>query len=323
MGIRVIVFIGIGTSLFLILMSFGLKQSLKPRVGEQVPPGPARSPFDADRAWAHVTHLVGLGPRPSGSAAMAAQQRYVLEELRRAGLETRRQQFEAETPRGPLTMTNLWGVVAGTRPGVIVLSNHYDTRYFSEFSFVGANGAASATGWMLEMARAIGPQREGRSLWLLFFDGEESQGAPPRNEGLYGSRHMVSALRDSGELTSIETLVNVAMIGDCFLNISRDGDAPPWLEEIVWNTALRHGYSRHFGNVPLSIDDSPLPFREAGIPALQLIDFSYGGTQIDHRKNWHTAEDTLDKICPESLRAVGDVIYHALPVIDGQLDSIR
>src|SRR5690606_7239280 len=91
--------------------------------------------------------------------------------------------------------------------------------------------------------------------------------------------------------------------------------------EIVWNTAARYGYSAHFGKTAIAVEDDHLPFREVGIPAIELIDFSYGGSQLDHSKNWHTAADTLDKVCPGSLRAVGDVIYHALLVIDGQLDT--
>ncbi len=321
-GIRVIVFLGMGTLLFLILMSYGLKQSFKPRENTRVPAAAAQSPFDADRAWADLEHIVGLGPRPSGSEAMTTQQQYILRSLKKAGLETRQQNFDAETPRGTLPMVNIWGVVRGTRPGVIVLSNHYDTKYLPNIDFVGANDGASTTAWMLEMARCFGAERDGRTLWLVFFDGEEAQADWSKTDSLYGSRHMVKTLRETGELATIDALINVDMIGDCYLSISKDGGAPPWLSEIVWNTAARYDYEAHFGSFPAGIEDDHIPFREAAIPALELIDFSYGGSQLDHKKNWHTAEDRLDKLCPGSLRAVGDVIYHAIVVIDGQLDTI-
>ena len=322
-SLRVIVFMGIGTFLFLLLMAFGLNQSLKPQETERVFPGKARSPFDEDRAFADLAHLVGIGPRPSGSEGMAAQQAYILGELRKAGLQAHRDDFTADTPRGPLAMTNIRGVVQGTRPEVIVLSNHYDTKYFPDFTFVGANDGGSTTAWMLEMARILGPRREGRTIWLVFFDGEEAQNeAWSSEDSLYGSRHMVGALKASGALDKTRVLINVDMIGDCYLTISRDEGAPVWLSDIVWNTARRYDYGRHFGRIPTTLEDDHLPFREAGVPALELIDFSYGGTRVAHQQNWHTAEDTLDKVCRGSLRAVGDVIYHALPVIDGKLDTI-
>lgn len=313
---------GIGTFLFLLLMSFGLNQSLKPRESQRVPAGEAQSPFDSDRAMTHLEHLVALGPRPSGSAAMASQQTYIIQELRRAGLRVEQQAFEAETPLGPVPMKNIWGMVRGTRPGVIVLGNHYDTKFMPDIHFVGANDGGSTTAWMLEMARALGPEREGRSLWLVFFDGEEARDTWSESDSIYGSRHMVAQLRESGRLDDIHAMINVDMIGDCYLSISRDAGAPDWLIGIVWNTALRHGYNEHFGRLAESIRDDHVPFREAGIPALEVIDFSYGGSQIEHRENWHTEADTLDKVCAASLRAVGDVIYHALPAIDGQLDTI-
>jgi hypothetical protein len=40
------------------------------------------------------------------------------------------------------------------------------------------------------------------------------------------------------------------------------------------------------------------------VPAIDLIDFNY--------PPWHTAEDTLDKLGPESLKAVGEVTLYYL-----------
>lgn len=61
--------------------------------------------------------------------------------------------------------------------------------------------------------------------------------------------------------------------------------------------------------------------QRAGIPAVNVIDFSYGGSEAEHRQNWHTANDTIERVCAESLQVVGDVIYHALPLVDAYLDN--
>ncbi len=55
--------------------------------------------------------------------------------------------------------------------------------------------------------------------------------------------------------------------------------------------------------------DDHVPFLDAGIPAVDLIDFEFG----PENSRWHTTEDTLDKVCPESLDAVGEAVLRVLP----------
>ncbi len=321
-GIKVILFMGIGTFLFLMLVAYGLRQSFTPQERLRVAPGEAQSPFQEVRAWADLEALVALGPRPSGSPAMEAQRRFVGQRLRAAGVRVRTFPFDAETPQGPVAMENVAGIVEGTMPGVVALMSHFDTFQAPGVASPGANDGASGTALLLELARVLGPRREGRSVWLMFVDGRAAPDAEGEAGGLYGSRHLVASLRDSGELRSIRTAVDVNLIGDCYLSVFKDGGAPDWIRDIVWNTAGRRGYGRHFGRqVTLSRGDHT-PFREAGIPAISLSDYSYGGGRLDHGRNWRTGNDTLEKVCPGSLRAVGDVIYHALPVIEGQLDTM-
>ena len=69
------------------------------------------------------------------------------------------------------------------------------------------------------------------------------------------------------------------------------------------------------------IEDDHKPFRDAGIPALNLIDFNYGGGAIEHQQNWHTSRDQIDLVCAKSLEAVGEVLLGALPKIDAELSK--
>jgi hypothetical protein len=43
---------------------------------------------------------------------------------------------------------------------------------------------------------------------------------------------------------------------------------------------------------------------QAGVPTIDIIDFDY--------LYWHTADDTLDKLSPDSLQKVGAVTLHLL-----------
>jgi Zn-dependent M28 family amino/carboxypeptidase len=46
--------------------------------------------------------------------------------------------------------------------------------------------------------------------------------------------------------------------------------------------------------------DDHIPFIQAGIRAIDIIDFDY--------PYWHTTSDTLDKVSAESLKVVGETI---------------
>jgi Zn-dependent M28 family amino/carboxypeptidase len=280
-----------------------------------------RSPFDGQRAYADLKRIVAIGPRVAGTEGGKKTQSLIKEELAKAGLEVREQPFTADTPLGPRAMLNLVGVVKGTQPGLVLLTNHYDTKYFRDFVFVGANDGGSTTAWMLEMARALGPRREGCTLWLCFFDGEEAFKEWTDTDSLYGSRAFVDRLKQTGDAAQVKAVVNVDMIGDCRLGIYQDPGAPAWLRDAVWSQAARLGYDDAFMPSGRVIEDDHIPFRRAGLPAMNLIDFEYGTTEVQHRNTWHTANDTLDKTCAASLQAVGDVIYHALPAIEAHKEQ--
>jgi glutaminyl-peptide cyclotransferase len=60
--------------------------------------------------------------------------------------------------------------------------------------------------------------------------------------------------------------------------------------------------------------DDHTPFLEAGIPAIDIIDFDY--------PYWHTVQDTPDKVSAESLKAVGETCTHGSCNKAGNPDKI-
>ena len=145
---------------------------------------------------------------------------------------------------------------------------------------------------------------------LLFLDGEEAVGEWQGTDHTYGSRYYVEAARKAGTVSRIRALVLVDMIGDRNLRISRESNSTTWLTDIIWATARR--LNRHeFIDRELAIEDDHLPFLEAGVPSVDIIDLDYPA--------WHTAGDTLDKVSAASLQTVGDVVLAALPEIEKRL----
>lgn len=278
-----------------------------------------KTPFDGKRAFRHVEKLVAIGPHPSDSPGIREAQEYIREQLAGLEIETRTNEFVATTPLGDKKMCNIVGVVEGTSPEVVIVGTHYETKFFDAFEFVGANDSGSSTGLVLELGRILGPQREGCTVWLTFFDGEECFKRWSATDGLYGSRHFAEHLKTSGELDRVKAVVVVDMIGDSYLQIKKDRGAPAWLVEAVWSSARELGYTLYFTKGKISVEDDHIPFRRAGIPAIDIIDFTYGRTYSDHRRNWHTPNDTIDKVSPDSLKTVGDVVHRALGKIDSHV----
>jgi hypothetical protein len=103
-------------------------------------------------------------------------------------------------------------------------------------------------------------------------------------------------------------MVLLDMIGDCDLQIPREFSS----DEGLYAAFADAAGGAPFEGVTGSILDDHVPFLERGIPAVDLIDFTFGGDSTPG-KYWHTGEDTLDKVCPESLDAVGEAALEALP----------
>jgi Zn-dependent M28 family amino/carboxypeptidase len=265
--------------------------------------------FDGTLALGHIERLVEIGPRPAGSPAGERTRQYIVEALRKTGVQPRVLPFEASTPHGRLRMANVIGILPGRRPDVIMLGGHYDTKWFRDLHFVGANDAGSSTALLLELGRVLARRPREFTYWLAFFDGEEAREHWTATDSLYGSRHLAADLKRSGTLP--RALVLVDMIGDRKLGIRREGASTPWVTDLIWAAARRLRHDAHFLGETLLVEDDHVPFLRAGVPAALLIDFDY--------PPWHTADDTLDKVSAESLRIVGEVVLEALPSIESRL----
>ena len=108
-------------------------------------------------------------------------------------------------------------------------------------------------------------------------------------------------------------MILVDMVADRDLRMKRDLNSTPWLTDIIWDAARREKLGAYFLDEPTQIEDDHLPFIQAGVPAVDLIDLEY--------PPWHTAGDTLDAVSARSLQIVGDVLLAALPKIEARLSA--
>ena len=269
------------------------------------------SGFDGARAYEHIRQLVAFGPRPAGSPALQASRQYISQQLSGSGVQVTQQAFDAVTPIGKIAMVNMIGTIPGARADRVIVAGHYDTKLFRGFPFVGANDGGSSAAFLIELARVLKARKNALTVELVFLDGEEAILEWRGTDHTYGSRYYVDNARRTGTLSQIRAMILVDMIGDRSLNINRETASTPWLADLIWASARRLGLDQSFSGEPMKVEDDHVPFLDAGIPALDLIDFDY--------PPWHTAGDTLDKVSARSLQIVGDVLVGALPEIEARL----
>lgn len=249
--------------------------------------------FDANRAWSLVRMQLRYGQRPAGSP-----------QLRRLANRLRpllpRGRFE--TLPGEPGLRNVVGTLPGRRPG-IVIGAHYDTLVEPE-GFVGANNGAAGTAVVVEIARALArtkPRRGAREVRFVLFDGEEpAEGLPEEsadfyNTGLRGSRAYVAR-----HPRRTAAMVLLDYVGNKGLRLPREGNSTISLWEKLRAAARKVGFLRVFPDeVGETITDDHVPFLRAGVPAIDLIDWSYPG---------HDLSDGIDKLSRTSLDAVGETV---------------
>ena len=253
--------------------------------------------------------LVSLGPRPPGSTAQRKQQKLITGELRALELDVVEDDFVALTPKGSVPMKNIIAKLPGEGNRVVVVSGHYDTFHRPGLHFVGANDGGSSAGFLLALARILAASERADSVWLVFFDGEESTVSWRNNDHTYGSRRLAAKWSADGTASRIKALLNVDMIGDKNLRLTPEQYSTGWLMELVATTAEKLGYGSIFAlRRPAYLEDDHVPFLEAGIDAADLIDFDYGPSN----SYWHTEEDTVDKISAKSLGTMLHVITETL-----------
>ena len=286
---------------------------------------PGAAAFNGERAMDHVKKQLEIGPRIPGSPELARTREYIIRSLKGSRLVVKTDEFSVTTPLGEKNMVNLTAEVPGESQDVIIVASHYDSKFYKDMRFIGANDPGTSVATLLELGRVLGAGQKKPKLtyWLVFFDGEESlcedweqcqnpNPADPKSplpDNTYGSRRYVARLRENDDVSRVRALILLDMIGSKNLELGREQMSSRWLQDIVWETARDLGHGKFFVDRPENIGgDDHAPFLQAGIDSLDLI-------QLSTYPYWHKANDTADKVSGQSMKVVGEVVLASLPKI--------
>jgi len=267
-----------------------------------------QTPFNGQHAYADVETQVAFGPRSPGTEGHDKIREWMQNEIVTAG-------WQLEVQASEVMGHTVYNIIAknSDEPPQIIIGAHYDSRIFADHDpdvinqtkpVPAANDGASGVAVLLGLARSL--SNDAPSVWLVFFDAEDNG----RIEGwdwILGSREFVK----NNPALQPQAVVVIDMIGDADLNIYKERNSNAAITDEIWAAAQSLGYEDKFiPDYKYSMLDDHTPFLEAGIPAVDLIDFDY--------PYWHTISDTPDKVSAESLQVVGDTLYTWLMQKSGQ-----
>lgn len=283
------------------------------------PIGISAGEFDGARAFQYLEKQCSFGPRNPGSPGHSACRQFLVKELQKFAAEVEEQPFLYYDALRKQTL-NMTNILARFNPTAekhgrasLLLCAHWDTRPTADEDrhkenrnqpILGANDGASGVAVLLEIARQLSQVSPTVGIDIVLFDGEDYGREGHLEEYFLGSRHFVEA--NTSFYPRYAVLLD--MVGDAQLRLpierfSRE-NAPAVVDKI-WNLAASMARDEFVYEDGLYVQDDHVILNEAGIPAVDIIDFSY---PEEGRNYWHTTEDTPDKCSPQSLAAVGSVL---------------
>lgn len=257
-----------------------------------------------------------FGPRKPGTDAHRQCRDYLLDEVKKYCDDARLEPFSHvwSTTNQPISMWNVIGEQNWKNAKVrVALFAHWDTRPTADQELdpanqvkpiLGANDGASGVAVLLELMRAMKDRHPDVGIQYVLVDGEDL--GPGLEEMFLGAEAYAKALPKtaSGDTPRPDYGILLDMIGDRDLTVPEDPlsvQKAPRLVNALYRHAADVGLSGTFpATLGPEIEDDHVPLNKAGLPTMDLIDFTYAP--------WHTLGDTPDKCSPASLGKVGKLL---------------
>lgn len=257
------------------------------------------------KAYEACGRICEIGPRVSGSENLEKVREMICFSLEKSSLKPERDVFSSETPLGKVSFVNISALKKGKSGKRIIVAAHYESKFFKDFEFVGANDNASGTAVLMGIASEFKDRRFNHDLEFLFLDGEEAFEKWSSSDSLYGSRRRASLI---GRPENIKAFILIDMIGKKNLKINYEGCSDPSLSALLEDAAEETGLSDSLSGQLVFVEDDHIPFAGLGIPSIDIIDFSF--------PEWHTEKDNMECISADSLEKAGTIIMRLIEKID-------
>lgn len=322
--------------------NFATPDPLSNHHGKQINASSDATKFSSANLERHLQRFVKT-PHPIGSAAQKSLALDIKATLVKSGWDAQIVKFKTTIPKmsalrfggsekdAALTQEIFAENIVATSHGgercSVIIGGHYDSKFFRNMHFVGANDGGSSTVVMQELARVITQVKQheptstkntGRlidcTIVLAFFDGEEAN-LPEWEDGktilgiqdnLYGSRAFVEGIERKFEGPVFQNLpiklaLVIDMVGHKNQNLFITAGSHPQLSEKLLSVAGNTAISA----VGLSIEDDHIPFLRKGVPVVHVIDWT-------NLREWHTQNDNVSVVSSKNMQDFGDLLIRFL-----------
>lgn len=278
----------------------------------------AQNEFDGHKAYIYLKKQVDFGPRVPGSPAHEQCSKYFIQFFKKLGYKVMEQPFYHFDQRKnkTISMKNIIVRIDPDNKNRIMLCAHWDSRPTADMEkgknkslpIPGANDGASGVAVLMHLAELFKNTPPPIGIDIVLFDGEDYGPQGHLDEYFLGSRYFVE---HNPEIYP-RLAILLDMVGDKNLNIKMEGYsvyyAGNWVE-LIWRKAQELGYYQFEYERGPYIEDDHVILNQAGIPAVDIIDFEYPDSKNSY---WHTLKDIPENCSPESLEIVGDVLFRLI-----------
>jgi len=271
-----------------------------------------KTSFNGTTALTYAKAQLDFGPRVPNSLGAQRAGDWIVAQMKTRVDTVIEQKWDHVTVKGDtLHLRNILARIHPAAAQRVLFLTHWDTRPVSDQArdpaqrnapMPGANDGASGVALFVALGDALKKTPANVGVDLLFVDGEDYGDFGAMKDVLLGSTYFAAHMPSPDYKPLYAVLWD--MIGDKDLDIYQEPNSlqrAPEVVSLVWNEAQSLGYARYFINSPsnVGVTDDHIPLLDAGIHAIDVIDFDY--------PPHHTPDDTFDKISAHSLQVVGDV----------------
>jgi len=280
---------------------------------------PQAEAFDGDRAYEWVKRQIAFGPRAPGTAGHDSCFAALVQALKQTTSAVETDTFEYHVPEldRPVRLMNVLARFKPAERQRVLLAAHWDTRLWADRDadstrrnqpILGANDGGSGVAVLLTLAEQLRRRNPSIGVDIALFDGEDL-GTEKNPSGFFrgSKRYLEWRATEPAPLF----VVVVDMVGRKNAAFYWEGNSYERASNIVllvWNKAKDLGIRQFRSGVKFSIADDHIPFLEADIPAIDVIEFDF--------PEWHTHRDDLSIIDSGTLEAVGRVLWDLVTNVD-------
>lgn len=233
--------------------------------------------LEARHPYEYLVDFCSIGERVPGTPGHTKAREYITRNLE----DPQTDSFVVNS----VSYYNIYKRFPGVEPRIGIAA-HWD----SDLGCPGANDGGSGVAVLLGLADTLTRHPSVRAVDLLFFDGEDVEGAE-----LLGSKHFAAKC-----VENYTYVVVLDMVGDRELQIFQEGNSAKFFPELVdsiWGIGGALAPQVFVPFVKYYIVDDHMSLIRYGIRSIDIIDFDY--------PYWDTKDDTIDKCSRESI----DLMY--------------